>query len=372
MDATIRRPERSGAVKCIRCGHDSNYKDREGGKCPSCKGSFAFEPKTGDKFTDQAFKNAIERVSSNGSVKFTMQNLFYEVDRLRGKSGAGSWSTGIGLLVAGLFCVVIGFLGLFVLVIGGVILVIVGFAKFPSVNHKHAQLLSSDFESAYVRWKAAHGDPPGLFTPKAARKLHAGPQAEAMRAELAQYSFDRAVITDTRQTADLLLANNFHFENNCAVLSVDGHPEHAFHTVRKMLRNNPKIEVYALHDCTPDGCTLAWTLRHDPAWFQGVGQVFDVALRPAQASKMKASWTHGSGNVAEHPALSEDDRKFLAAHSVELAAIRPEQLIKRLFRAMTLLPAAAASSSGDNLSPDGIVLWTSDASASDGGDDSFG
>jgi hypothetical protein len=141
---------------------------------------------------------------------------------------------------------------------------------------------------------------------------------------------------------------------------------------RWMLRNNPKIEVYALHDCTPEGCDLAWTLRRDPAWFQGIGQVFDVALRPAQAAKMKASCLPGRITVAEHPALTEEERKFLEVHTAELAAIRPEQLVKRLFRAMTILPAAAASSSGDGGGAGGITVWTTDASASDGGDDAFG
>ena len=357
-------------MKCIRCGHDSNYKDREGGKCPSCRKPFAFEPKNGDKFTDQGFKNAIDRVSSNGSVKFTARNLFYEVDRLKGR-GEGSWFGVIAWLVFGAFLIYFGILEAGVLIGLGLLPVIVGLAKIPTASSKHVRLAQGDFEAAYERWKAVHGTPVGQFAAKSTKKLRSGSQSEAMRAELTQYSFDRAVITDTSATADLLLANNFHFENNCAVLSIDGHPAHAFDTVRDMLRNNPKIEVYALHDCTPEGCELAWTLRHDPAWFQGIGQVFDVALRPAQAKKMKAAFLPGPSVVAEHPALAEDERRFLAVHSVELACIRPEQLIKRLFRAMTVLPAAAASS-GDGGGSDGIIIWTTDATASDGGDDSFG
>jgi hypothetical protein len=371
MDATIRRSERSCAVKCIRCGHDSKYKDRSDKKCPSCRGTFAFEPKTGDKFTDQAFKNAIDRVSSNGSVKFNLRNLFYEADRLRGRTGS-TRASALGWLVFGGFVLLLGVgLVLIPIIAFGAVAFLIGAIKYPRVDSRNVQLGWGELESAYGRWKAVHGEPRGLFTAKAAKKLRAGPQSEAMRAELAQYSFDRAVITDTQATADLLLANDFHFENNCAVLSVDGHPAHAFETVREMLRNNPKIEVYALHDCTPDGCTLAWTLRHEPAWFKDIGQVFDVALRPGQAKKMRASFMPGSISVAPHPALTDEDRKFLEAHTVELASIRPEQLIKRLFRAMTILPGVAASS-GDGGGSDAIVVWTTDATASDGGDDAFG
>ncbi|HWN66829.1 MAG TPA: hypothetical protein VNM90_04265 [Haliangium sp.] len=358
-------------MKCIRCGHDSKFKDREGNQCPACKKLFAFEPKTGDKFTDQAFKNAIDRVSSNGSVKFSERNLFYEVDRLRARPGAGSWPAALGWMVLGLVSILVAFAGPGFLVGVGIVLIIVAVAQIPRRGAKHVKLLWSDFQAAYGRWRAVHGEPRGVFSAKPTKKLGAGPQADAMRAELAQYSFDRAVITDTAATADLLLANDFHFENNCAVLSVDGHPAHAFDTVREMLRNNPKIEVFALHDCTPGGCELAWTLKRDPAWFKDIGQVFDVALRPAQARKMKASWQAGSGIVAEHPALTEDERTFLAENTVELAAIRPEQLIKRLFRAMTLLPAAAGSG-GDGGGSDGTMVWTTEAHASDGGGDAFG
>jgi hypothetical protein len=364
-------------VKCIRCNHDSNYPDRTNQTCPACKGKFAFEPRTGDKLTDQAFKNAIDRVSSEGSVKFTQRNLYYEVDRL-GKRSASTWGAAIGWFATAATAIAVGAAGAEVLIYIGAALLVVAAIKIPHDSQKRVKLTEEQFEVLYARWKSVHGAPAGLFTSKPLRVAPKEPRArelaEDLRDELSQYSFDRAVITDSRETADLLLMNDFHFENNCAVLSIDGHPAHAFATVRKMLRNNPKIEVYALHDCSPEGCELAWTLRQDPAWFKDVGQVYDVALRPAQARKMKASWLPGRAlQVAEHPALTEQERDFLRENTIELAAIRPEQLVKRLFRAMTLLPAAAsAASDGGTTGADGSTVWTTDASAGDGGGDAFG
>lgn len=364
-------------MKCIRCNHDSNYPDRANQQCPACKGKFAFEPRTGDKFTDQAFRNAIDRVSSNGSVKYSEQNLFYEVDRLR-KTSINTWGGALGWFITAVTTVAVGIAASEVMIFIGAAMFGAVALKIPRDSQKRVKLTEAEFEAALTKWKNAHGAPPGLFTSKALRFGPEEPRAqgldEDLRDELTQYSFDRAVITDTSETADLLLMNDFHFENNCAVLSVDGHPAHAFATVRKMLRNNPKIEVYALHDCTPEGCELAWTLRQDPAWFKDVGQVYDVALRPAQARKMKGSWRPGSLQVAQHPALTEAERDFLRANTIELAAIRPEQLVKRLFRAMTLLPAAAGSTSdgGGTTASDGSTVWTTDASASDGGGDAFG
>ena len=53
-------------MKCVRCGHDSKYKDRSDGRCPGCRAQFAFEPQKKDPVTDAAFKSAIDAVSANG------------------------------------------------------------------------------------------------------------------------------------------------------------------------------------------------------------------------------------------------------------------------------------------------------------------
>ena len=49
-------------MKCIRCGHDSKHKERFRGRCPQCKGEFAFEPQASAPVTDTLFANAIAAV----------------------------------------------------------------------------------------------------------------------------------------------------------------------------------------------------------------------------------------------------------------------------------------------------------------------
>ena len=111
-----------------------------------------------------------------------------------------------------------------------------------------------------IAWERAHGKPPGLIVRPSAQ-APSRPR-RVLESDLADYSFDRAVICDRARTVDLLLANNFHFENNCAVLSIDGYPPGPFETVRTMLKRNPKLQVFALHDATVEGCTLAHRLDH--------------------------------------------------------------------------------------------------------------
>ena len=341
-------------MKCVSCGSDAKYKDRKLlGTCISCGKKFVFEPQTGDPFTDVGFQAMIDRVSGNATVKFSSTNLFYEVKRIKKSKAPVVAITAIaavvslGLLLGGQF-------------IGGAITALatgVLYMLLSNFGNPLRNLSRSAFNDSFGRWREVHGDPPGLLKPK---QLPAQASAH-LQAELETYSFDRAVITDIGATAELLLANDFHFENNCAVLSIDGTPAHAFEAVRRMLRKNPRLEVFALHDATTEGCTLAFRLKHDPAWFKEFGTVRDVALRPAQARAraFKGLWQPHRELPDPHSSISPSEMKWLSQWTLPLAAIRPEQLIKRLYRAMHL-----PSGGDDN--------WSEDAVATDGGADSFG
>src|SRR6202040_1215513 len=119
------------------------------------------------------------------------------------------------------------------------------------------------------RWRRVHDPPAGLITRPDPPPTAAPPREP----DIGDYSFDRAVICDRARTADLLIANNFHFENNCAVLTVDGYPRAPFATIMTMLKRNPKLQVYALHDATPAGCAMSHKIASDPAWFDGKNRV---------------------------------------------------------------------------------------------------
>jgi hypothetical protein len=356
-------------VRCARCGHDATYPQRSGRRCPSCRLPFAFEPREGDPLSDMAWKAALEAVSSEGTVRFVLANLHHEVARRKKPSDSRAVAGVAGVVLTIIATAVLGSVaaaaGLGALVTGGV-----GTAGLIAALRPRPGLTLSrgEFEALFARWVAAHGVPAGLVTPPRAPP---SPYRAELAQELEAYSFDRAVICDRRDTVDLLLANDFHFENNCAVLSADGHPEHAFALARRMLRGNPRLEVFVLHDATPAGCVLAHQLAHDAAWFGGgTARIVDVALRPAQGERMmQVAWSSEAGDVPPHPALSDDERRWLARWRVEVAAVRPEQLVKRLFRAMHA-PAGTTAATGTTGGGDGT--FTTHADAADGGGDSFG
>ena len=154
-----------------------------------------------------------------------------------------------------------------------------------------------------------------------------------LEADIGDYSFDRAVICDRARTVDLLVANNFHFENNCAVLSIDGYPKGPFPVIKKMLKRNPRLQVFVLHDATVAGCKLAQRLITDPEWFGGSGlRVIDLGLRPRHAGPFKGLFLEGPGTRLDPgEGTFADETEWLQRYKLELAACRPEQVMKRLF-----------------------------------------
>ncbi len=353
-------------MKCARCGHDCKYPERSDRRCPRCRGEFAFEPRTGDPITDTAMKSSIDAVSSMGTVRFLPDHVYYELARRKRQRGHGRTAF-YALGAIGLFVAIANpAVGITMAVAGGGI----GTMLWPSARNTFSRLL---FDNLWQRWLDAHGTPAGAIV--RSRSARAVPYRG--HTDIPSYSFDRAVICDRAQTADVLLANNFHFENNCAVLSIDGYPPHAFDMVRQMLANNPRLVVYALHDATWAGCGLAHLLANDPTWFRGRARVVEVGIRPAHARQFRGIW--GERSEDPPPGLGHGttarERMWLAGHSLELAAIRPEQVIKRLYAVIVndaaLEQASEYVETGSEYYVD-ATSFHSDASASDGGPDSFG
>jgi hypothetical protein len=105
----------------------------------------------------------------------------------------------------------------------------------------------------------------------------------SVSSEVSNYSFDRVIVCEEEAIAQFLIANNVHFENNCAILSITGYPQNIFDTVMTMLRRNPDLKVYALHNASPAGVSLVYQLKNSSDWFadQSVA-VFDLGVSPRQ------------------------------------------------------------------------------------------
>ena len=362
-------------MKCIHCQKDSKYKERTSRKCSGCGHLFAFEPKEKDPITDVFFQSAIDAVSANGVVRWNVDHLYYEVCR-RKRPGFKKILPVIvfaflvsAFLSIGMMVVLRNPLGLIVPLLVAPLCVL---GVLAYLSQKFVTIRSSEFHSWYERWCDVHGTPKGVIVRK-----EAPVSPTTTESDVGDYSFDRAVICDCSETVDLLLANQFHFENNCAILSIDGYPAGPFALIRQMLRRNPSLQVFALHDATAAGCRMAHRLATDPEWFGGHAKVIDVGLRPGNATVFKGLYRPSRGSVNVGEGISADEAKWLTSYNLELAAVRPEQVLKRLFRAVSRRDEKepADTNGGDDGGVFFIIDSTSfsaDAGDGDGGADAFG
>lgn len=380
-------------MKCIRCDTDNTLKDRTDnqGRCKNCHHPFAFEPTSMGtiKITDPFFANAISNISAENTLFFTPKQLFYLLDkRLRNKGFTPaslliigcfmSFFFGIGipifilgsligstsrenssksrrtysryLQIAGILILVIGILyslglssnppvGFLVFLLSiaiGLSLIYYGTRQLTrqmETSQSHL-IIRRDFYSWLERWAGINGSVVKMLP--SPNEEHT---ATEISPEISAYSFDRVVVCDSSEIAQLLIANNFHFENNCAVLSITGYPKSIFNTVLDMLRRNPELKVYALHDASPHGVSLVHRLRTSPNWFQNSNvTIYDLGLSPRQILASRSMFILRSNESAQQAKqmptevrqdLSAEEVKWLEfGNFVELESFSPQRLMQ--------------------------------------------
>lgn len=366
-------------MKCIHCQSDTKYPARQknGGRCEACKHPFAFEPKTDALgVADGLFQRAIDDVSGKGHVHFTDRQLWYEFNRRLWKKappqvtgGAALGAISVPASIA--LCVVAHAAWPLTIAIGGVAAGVALHRRQKRERDAAPRAPKLDwetFQASYLqRWTRAHG-PIAKLLPA----WTAPADAPAPAADITAFSFDRALVLDHAPLAAMLVANQFHFENNCAVLSADGFPGPRAETILTMLRRNPKLLVFALHDASPDGCRLPQILRQD-AWFPDSDvRVIDLGLRPSHAQKLGLLVRTGPAM----PSLSDlslpaDEAAWLETGNwAELAGLRPAKLMRAVYQGFARANQMAADSG--NGGTDGMTVWGYDSGADIYAADSFG
>ncbi len=197
----------------------------------------------------------------------------------------------------------------------------------------------------------------------ALEKLLPAPRQEALPAsidpEVSAYSFDRAIICDSDEIAQFLIANNIHFENNCAILSISGYPQSIFDTVIEMLRRNADLKVYALHDANPAGVSLVHQLRTSPNWFANQAvTIFDLGISPRQILETRDMFVQQSQTMAQsarqlpdavRQGLTAEELAWLdAGNFVELESFTPQRLLRVVNYGL--------AQSGDPQGNEGLIL----------------
>ena len=341
-------------MKCIHCDSKTDYPTRQGNRlrCRKCGHKFAFEPRTDSlKMTDPLFQRKIQNVSGDGTVFFTKKQLWYELNR---HLHARSWGRRSRRTLRGQL------------------------NHYLSLRQLDIRLPFEVFCDDYLaRWENVHRKIENLVRPPEQYPSQRQQEAEP---DLTAYSFDRALITDRSEIAAMLVANNFHFENNCAILSLDGYRQDIADTVLTMLKRNPQLKVFALHDASAEGCKLPLVLREE-GWFPDPSiSMIDLGLRPQHAKAMRLFTLTG-----RRQALSADVRGRLTdeeitwlerGNTTEVEALRPERLMRASYQgfahATQIDTDVAREDRGRHTEVDGGYIWIYDSGVDVYAADSFG
>ncbi len=353
-------------MKCINCETDNKLKDRtaNNGRCKNCGHQFVFEPRSMKSertlnFSDQFFAKTISKISAEDTLFFTTKQLLYALARGYGERLNKSSKSGLGCPIAFFSFVLIFlllllivsegsgsnepalrvFLGLFISVVIFLLFAFLNqiFGRNRSVPYAISALEKTSLEKV-INWVNNW-----IEVNEKIEKLLPKPSSESTSIEInkdvSAYSFDRLIVCDRDEIAQFLIANNFHFENNCAIVSITGYPQNIFNTIMEMVRRNPDLKVYALHDATPDGIKLVHTLRTNPDWFSNSNVViYDLGLLPRQIFKSRNLFVRKSENyegmVKQIPEtikkkLSNKELYWLdTGNFIELESFTPKKLIK--------------------------------------------
>jgi hypothetical protein len=303
------------------------------------------------RFTDSFFAKALADISANGTLYFTRKQLLYLLEkRLLRKARIVPAIYLIGLLI-----IIANFLGMSILVsnrLGWIvpifmILCTIGIVSLaqrferrflrPKKINKRVLIADAMLDFWLKRWEQFNGSPARLLSPPSApASLVPGVSAD----EITAYSFDRVLVCDSVAIAQLLIANNIHFEHNCAVLSISGYPQGIFATTMAMLRRNPDLQVIALHNCSPSGVALINQLRNSPDWYLDSAQViFDLGILPRQIAAARGQAyiqvsADSAQNAREMPPevskqLTTTELEWLkAGYFVDLESFTPKKLMQ--------------------------------------------
>ncbi|RQH26019.1 hypothetical protein D5R40_12865 [Okeania hirsuta] len=240
----------------------------------------------------------------------------------------------------------------------GIFLIYLGTRQL-TIQHKIPQAFQfhqSQIIQWLIRWQEINGKV-RIFL-RTSRKMS---EPIKINSEVTAYSFDRVIVCDTAEIAQFLIANNFHFEHNCAVLSIDGYPQNIFSTVMQMLKQNPDLKIYAFHSANPRGVRMINELRNSPNWFGGNNLIiYDLGLLPRHVFPSKNMWILKSDESARQvqqiptavkSTLSTDELAWLeAGFYVELESFSPRKLLQVVSQGIAKTQAVANgyTSTSDN------------------------
>ena len=194
---------------------------------------------------------------------------------------------------------------------------------------------SAQFSAILKAYILQHGCPAGLLTAKTLSPLLMTNSAP----DLTSYGLSKIIICQEESIANMLLANYFHMDLSCAVLSLAAAtplPD----AICAMMARSMGACVYFLHSANLQALTLISQLRRSLDLSDGTPLVI-VGLRPRQISQMQLFATRLRDPVVEKERncndlpwyLTKREKEWLYANwCCELSSVKPDVLFRLLSR----------------------------------------
>ena len=216
----------------------------------------------------------------------------------------------------------------------------IGFKRQQSKVFDEFLIDRKDFHTWLNRWISINDFPDKIL---ASPKISIAQAARNLKTTA--FDFDRVVVCDSPKIAQLLLKNNFHFENNCAVMAIDRYPQNIFAPIKEMLDRTPDLKVFAFHDCSPQGLRMIRHLRTEKIWFPDLEiPIISAGILPRHVMNDPDKMVSQSAESIEaSQKLAPNLRNLLdpaelawldAGFYLELESFSPQELIEMLQQAI--------------------------------------
>ena len=246
-------------MKCPDCQINHTYS--VGMRC-RCGYRFVLDPKK-HGISDSAWLALLKQASGDGTRWYTRQSLWAgQATRPR----SSFWPFAAFMSVAGFLC----FLWQPVFAIPAVIILIVGAILHLRPNRGLSWVTLG---SIIDHWQKAGREMPNYIQ----RPSLTAPPGDTPT-DVFDYGTERILVVDDPLLVDFIVLNGIHADERCAVIALNGYPEHLKSPIQSVIAARPDIPVFLLHAATEAGEAMAKSL---PAWLSAATNVVDLGYSRA-------------------------------------------------------------------------------------------
>lgn len=311
-------------MRCVSCNRRVEGKSLDNlkasdGRCPGCGHLFVADPAR-EVFSDVAVRKAVSRVSADGTVRFLPEHLGYELQRgINARISRSIWSfAGSAVLLMAVLVLLANpaiekFIGV----------LMAGAMAVGLILHAFGLRARPDVFGLATRYLAVNPSPQTV--PPTDRLLEAERNKELKGLGVA----NQIVVCQEQRHAEFLIANEFALHHACPVIGPNGYLMDLYPGLSDRLVRGPAVDVFVLHDFTPDGVDFARSMSELPRWLGQAdrAKLFDVGLITRHLADSRLVLRALTKNSARGNALFLDG-------CAEITGVRPALLIGALAQSL--------------------------------------